>query len=56
VNDLSEEQEWLLQRALNNLSILGVPVALTLDRWSSSPHDQQVVRERLEQMSAGVLR
>jgi hypothetical protein len=56
VNDLNEEQEFLLRRALDNFADQGVPVDESLRGSGASPADQQVVRERIEQMSAGVRR
>lgn len=56
MNDLNEEQQWLLRRALDNLGDSGIPAAETLAGSGASARDQRVVRERIEQMSAGVLR
>ena len=56
MNDLSEEQEFLLARALENFGAAGVPVDDTLVASGASARDQQVVRERIEQKSAGVRR
>lgn len=56
MNDLSDEQQWLLQRAIDNMGGSGIPTADTLTALGASARDQRVVRERIEQMSAGVLR
>jgi hypothetical protein len=55
VTDLSEEQEFLLARAIANFGALGIPTSDTLAASGASMRDQQVVRKRLEEMSAGVL-
>lgn len=56
MNDLSQEQEFLLRRAMENFGDRGIPASETLAGSGASARDQQVVRERLEQMTAGVLR
>lgn len=54
MNDLSTEQQFLLERALENFGASGIPAADTLAASGASARDQQAVRERIEQKSAGV--
>ena len=54
MNDLNEEQQFLLARALENFGANGIPAADTLAASGVSARDQQVVRDRIERMPAGV--
>lgn len=56
VNDLSEDQQFLLQRALEVFAERGTSAPDALIQLGASDEDTAVVLERLEQMSAGVAR
>jgi len=55
-NDLTQEADWLLGEAMKRLGDSGIPVDETISGSGTSRRTQQVVRRRLEEMTAGVRR